>query len=52
MLEKQNPITFKKFVDFLETFAQLGDDAVSKRFTFGELCLSRLNMLARLFLGK
>ncbi|KAF2235585.1 hypothetical protein EV356DRAFT_514112 [Viridothelium virens] len=52
VVDKQNPMTFEEFVQFVRPFTKLGDDCVSKRFTFGELRLSRLNILARIFLGK
>jgi hypothetical protein len=46
------PITFETFAIFIANFAELSDAHVSLRYEFGELRLTRLNIFARLFLGK
>lgn len=45
-------ITFERFSEFIAPFHGLTDDSVSPRYHYGELRLSRLNMCARIFLGK
>lgn len=45
-------ITFERFSKFIAGFHKLPDDNVSPRYHYGELRLSRLNMCARIFLGK
>ena len=45
-------ITFERFARFMAAFQNLPDDSVSPRYRYGELRLSRLNMCARIFLGK
>lgn len=45
-------ITFEKFVAFVAPFAELPDSCVSPRYYYGELRLTRLNWLARIFLKK
>jgi hypothetical protein len=45
-------ITFEKFVTFLTPFADLQDSCTSPRYHYGELRLTRLNWLVRIFLGK
>ncbi|KAF1990169.1 hypothetical protein K402DRAFT_371200 [Aulographum hederae CBS 113979] len=48
----QDPITFERFTTFIAPFSKIHDSEVSPRFHFGELRLTRLNMLARVFLRK
>jgi hypothetical protein len=45
-------ITFEKFATFIAPFADLPDSFVSPRYHCGELRLTRLNWLARIFLRK
>lgn len=47
-----NPVTFERFAKFIRPFALLKDSNVNPRHHFGELRLTRLNICARLFLGK
>ena len=44
--------TYEEFATFIAPFASLGDSQVSPRFSYGELRLTRLNWLTRMFLGK
>lgn len=46
------PITYERFALFIASFAQLSDADVSARYEFGELRLTRLNILTRLLLRK
>lgn len=45
-------ITYERFAEFIEPFMDLDDTSVSPRFAFGELRLTRLNILTRIFLWK
>ena len=45
-------ITFERFAKFIAPFALLEDLSVNPRYHYGELRLTRLNMLAKLFLKK
>lgn len=45
-------LTSEDFAKFIRQFRVVGDDAVSSRFHYGELRLSRLNSLAIMFLGR
>lgn len=49
---KGAPITFERFAIFIENFSQLNDAAVNPRYEFGELWLTRLNIMTRLSLRK
>lgn len=44
------PITYERFALFIASFARLSDADVSARYEFGELRLTRLNILTRLLL--
>lgn len=46
------PVTFERFATFIENFAQLTDAMVNPRYEYGELRLTRLNIITRLFLRK
>lgn len=46
------PLTFERFATFIESFAKLSDAGVNPRYEFGELRLTRLNIVTRLFLRK
>lgn len=46
------PITFERFARFIAPFAELRDSEVNPRYQYGELRLTRLNLCARLFLGR
>lgn len=48
----QDAITFEGFAKFIAPFAKVENDAVSPRHHYGELRLTRLNWMARLFLRK
>lgn len=45
-------LTLEEFLSFITPFADLPDNQVSPRYHYGELRLTRLNWLARIFLGK
>ncbi|KAG8413007.1 hypothetical protein J3458_013428 [Metarhizium acridum] len=45
-------LTFEEFAAFITPFADLPDKCVSPRYQYGELRLTRLNWLARIFLEK
>lgn len=45
-------LTFERFANFIRPFALLEDRNVNPRYHFGELRLTRLNLCAKLFLGK
>jgi hypothetical protein len=47
-----NPITYEQFANFIAPFSALGDHQVSSRYHYGELRLSRLNLLAPLLFRK
>ena len=47
-----NTVTFERFAEFILPFSQLSDTEVTPRFEWGELRLTRLNMLTRIFLFK
>ena len=42
----QHPITYSKYAAFIHPFAQLPDTTVNARYEYGELRLTRLNVLA------
>lgn len=44
--------TFNEFVSFISGFERLKDNAVTPRYAFGELRLSRLDLWARIVLRK
>lgn len=50
--DDKGPITFEQFAKFIAVFAKCEDDSVSLRYHYGELRLTRLNWLSRLFLRK
>ncbi|KAH7117682.1 hypothetical protein B0J11DRAFT_89690 [Dendryphion nanum] len=50
--DSADPITYEKFVEFIAPFADLVDSAVSPRYQYGEMRLTRLNWFARIFLRK
>lgn len=50
--ESQVRINFEDFIQFASQFQDLSDTAVSPRFSYGEIRLTRLNHLARLTLYK
>jgi hypothetical protein len=43
----QNDITFEEFAKFIGQFADIKDDSVTPRYQYGELRLTRLNLLVR-----
>jgi hypothetical protein len=43
--------TYEEWCEFIEPFAQVGDDYVNRRFHYGELRLSRINRAALMFKG-
>ena len=43
--------TYEEWCEFIEPFAQVGDDHVNRRFHYGELRLSRINRAAFIFKG-
>ncbi|KAL2266665.1 hypothetical protein VTJ83DRAFT_6017 [Remersonia thermophila] len=43
--------TYEEWCDFIEPFARVGDNHVSRRYHYGELRLTRLNRVALLFKG-
>jgi hypothetical protein len=45
-------LSYKEFCDFVAPFKHVGDGAVSARYHYGELRLSRINRTAMLFRGK
>ncbi|KAI0478458.1 hypothetical protein GGR56DRAFT_630399 [Xylariaceae sp. FL0804] len=46
------PITFERFAELISHVARIPDDETSPRYGYGELRLTRLNKLAKVFLGK
>ncbi|KAF9634838.1 hypothetical protein BFW01_g5733 [Lasiodiplodia theobromae] len=48
--DQGNPITYERWLDFIQPFADLKDKDVSPRYQYGELRLTRLNQCARIFL--
>jgi hypothetical protein len=48
----ENPITYKRFAQFITPFAELDDDMVRPRYHYGEMRLTRLNWFARFMLGR
>ena len=47
-----NAISWDDFARLISSFEKFGDDAVSPRYSYGELRLTRLNFYSRIFLGK
>ena len=45
-------ITWTEFCTFSKDFSDIGDDNVSERYHYGELRLTRLNLYAKLIIGK
>lgn len=45
-------ISWTEFCRFSQSFPSISDDAVSERYRYGELRLTRLNLYAKLVLGK
>ena len=45
-------VTFGRFAKFINSFGRISDENVNPRYSYGELRLTRLNICARVFLGK
>ena len=45
-------ITWNEFCAFSKDFSDISDDAVSERYCYGEIRLTRLNLYAKLIIGK
>ena len=45
-------VTFGRFIKFIAGFERMSDENVNPRYSYGELRLTRLNICARVFLGK
>ena len=48
----EEPITWESFATFIGWFDKVADIGVNPRYHYGELRLTRLNFITRLFLGK
>ena len=48
----EEPITWERFAAFIEWFDKMDDAHVNPQYHYGELRLTRLNICARVFLGK
>ena len=51
-VDQANAISWDDFARLISSFDKFGDEAVSPRYSYGELRLTRLNFYSRIFLGK
>ena len=50
--DKDNIVSWDAFARLIASFDRFGDEAVSPRYSYGELRLTRLNFYPRIFLRK